>query len=125
MNVGFAPRSERWRAAIAMLMTLVISVMSFSIVMHRSALASPAYGTALARLADSRTSPAKPCHATVLPGAANTCPMSSFCFGAILGADAGCALPSPAAVAVWRLADSSLVMQCPSRGLFRPPRSSV
>ena len=121
MSLSLAPR--RFRRGIAVLMMLVISVVSFTVVMHRAALAAPAQLSATSWLSLAPMTPAKPCQKMVPPGALNTCPLANFSLAAILGADAGAAIAAPTAATAWRLSDSSLPVQVAGLGLYRPPRS--
>ena len=123
MRLGLALR--RFRSGIAILMMLVIGVASFTVVMHRSALASPASVSTTNWFSAAPLSPVKPCQKRVPLGTVNTCPLSSFNITTILSTDAGCGLDALTAATAWRLSDSSLPAQVAGLGLYRPPRSSV
>jgi hypothetical protein len=121
MTLG--PALRRFRSGIAVAMMLVIGVASFTVVLHRSALASPAQVSATNWLSASPLSPVKPCQKRGQPGTVNTCPLSGFGLTAILSTDAGCGLDALTGAAVWRLSDTSLPVQVAGLGLYRPPRS--
>lgn len=116
----------RWRRVTAALMVAVIGLVSFSLVVHRAALASPvpAHASAPAGFADLPTVPAKPCHRMVLPGVINNCPLSGVGFSAVFTVGASIVPPTAVTVA-WLLGDSPLSLQHSASGLYRPPRSRV
>lgn len=118
----------RLRGFIAVLMVTVISIVSFSAVFARAVQASPAAQPgmpAIVTLSGTKTVPVKMCHRMVSPGTANSCPLSSFSFGAVFRTADDSALAATSVAAAWRLNDSSLAPQQPGRGLYRPPRASV
>jgi len=115
----------RLRGFIAALMVVTLGVVSFSAVFARAARASPvvrADTPAITALSGGKTVPEKICHRMALPGSVNTCPLSSFSFGAVFGATEGSLLPPASVVAGWRLNDSSLPPQQSGFGFYRPPR---
>ncbi len=120
MNLGLALR--RFRSGMAIVMMLVIGVASFTVVMHRAALASSVYASSANAWSNAPASPAKPCNKIVPPGVVNTCPLSSFNIAAVLSSDAGYASDVPMAATTWLLSDSSLPLQVAGLGLYRPPR---
>ena len=120
MNLGLALR--RFRSGMAIVMMLVVGVASFTVVMHRAALASPVYASSANVLSNAPASPVKPCNKIVPPGVVNTCPLSSFSIAAVLSSDAGYASNTPIAATAWSLNDSSLPVQVAGLGLYRPPR---
>ena len=123
MGLGLAPR--RSRSGIAVLMMLVLGVASFTIVMHRFALASAAYINITSRLTPAPANPVKSYHKVVLPGTINAYPLSSFTITAILDNNASSAIEAPATSTAWRLSDSSIAVQVAGLRLYRPPRSGV
>lgn len=125
MNAKATSWPARFRNGFAALMALVIAVMSFAVATSGPALASSTKGRVAAEITKPRTSPAKPCQKTVLPGTVNTCPLSSFCFSFIPGGSADCAVSTQVATALWRLSDSSLRTQCCDLSPYRPPRSAA
>ena len=116
----------RLRGFIAALMIVALGIVTFSAVFARAAQATPvvrAEMPAITALSGRKTTPAKICHRMALPGSVNTCPLSSFSFGAVFGAADGSLLPPVSVIAGWRLNDASLPQQRSGRGLYRPPRA--
>lgn len=118
--------TTRLRGFIAALMVVVLGVVTFSSVFARAAQALPVAGTdapAFTALSGQKTTRAKICHRMALPGSVNTCPLSTFSFGAVFGAVERSLFPPAFVIAGWRLNDASLPPQGSGPGFYRPPRA--
>lgn len=115
----------RLRRFIATLMALVVFVASFALAAREPALAMLANGRAVAEMTISSKHLPKPCQKIVLPGTANTCPLSSFSFNFIPSVGADTAVPTLVTATLWRLSNSSLPAQCCGFSPYRPPCSEA
>lgn len=116
----------RLRGIIAALMVVTLGIVSLSAVFARAAQASSVVHAdvpVITALSGRKAVPAKMCHRMALPGAANTCPLSSFSVGVVLGAADGSLFPPVSVAAGWRRNDASLRPQQFTLGLYRPPRA--
>jgi hypothetical protein len=121
MNAGSAARRSRFRRGVAALMVFIVFVASFALAAREPALAMSAKGRIFVEMTTPGKHLPKPCQKMVLPGAVNTCPLSSFIFNFIPTVAADPAVSTLVTATQWQLSNSSLPPQCSGFSPYRPP----
>lgn len=111
----------RARSGLAAVVALIFFVTSVASVAHRSASVQPDAVSIASVVKNSQPEFPKPCQKTVMPGAVNTCPLSSFSVSAIPFDGPENLFRAASQPALWQMSNSSLPAQCGGFSPYRPP----